>query len=550
MKKLLPWNIVLLNIEPRHLQAMPAITAVEAVDRNFNLHPEGLFSTGIFGRVGDDRRLTSLARIDLKLPLIHPLIWHHLMSMHAFYQEIASGKTYAIFDEAKGDFVKSDILTGQTGYHYFISNWKRIKLTKTNSITRNNAIDAIVKYRGKGDESAHVPVIPAGLRDIEINEDNTITKDELNDLYRKMLAKSLSLPDIAVKSNPRTIDGTRYAMQLTWNEIFAYFIRNLGGKNHMIQGQYLARNVDNGTRNVITALSTTPLYYNDPGVPGFGNMAVGIYQAMRACEPNAVHAMKQELIDKVFVGSSMPVPLINKRKMTTEFVHVDPNYQEKWRSIEGLVKIFMLFEREELRTRPVEIKDHYLCLTYRGVREGKDVFKLVSRTDDMPEWATAPEARHSLTPTTMVELFYACTYHVLHNSPAWATRYPVADTGSTYPNRLFIRTTELSERRHPLNDKWEIDETKPIAWSFPSKDITASFINAASPHSSNLKQTNADFDGDKMALNALQTGEARAAMANLLDNEWEAYITSDGKLIASSETDTARYVVFNMTGAY
>jgi hypothetical protein len=78
VKKLLPWNIILLNITPQLEKVIPKVTAVEALDRNFNLHPEGLFSTAIFGRVGEDRRLTTLAYIDLKVELIHPLIWHRL----------------------------------------------------------------------------------------------------------------------------------------------------------------------------------------------------------------------------------------------------------------------------------------------------------------------------------------------------------------------------------------------------------------------------------------------------------------------------------------
>ena len=106
LKKMLPWNIILLNIQPQQLQVLPQITHVEAVDRNFNMHPEGLFSTVIFGKVGDDRRLTSFAYIDMKVSLIHPLLWYHLMSMRAMYSEIASGKLYATFDEEAGDFVK------------------------------------------------------------------------------------------------------------------------------------------------------------------------------------------------------------------------------------------------------------------------------------------------------------------------------------------------------------------------------------------------------------------------------------------------------------
>jgi hypothetical protein len=537
-----------LNIQPRHLTAMPVVTSVEALDRNFNPHPEGLFSTIIFGRVGDDRRLTSYAHIDLKVSLIYPLIWYHLMSMHAFYAEIAAGKTYANFDEKVGDFVKSDMLNGQTGYDYFATNWQKIKFVKTKSLTRNNAIDVINKYRGDGDMTSKLLVIPAGLRDIEIDEvTKRITKDELNDLYRKILAQSLSLSEIVIKTNPRTVNNARYGMQLTFNDIFLYFIKNMGGKNHMIQGQFMARNLDNGTRNVITALSTEPEHYGDEGVPGYRNMSVGIYQAIRACEPNAIHAMRSEFINHVFAGSTVPVPLINKKTLETEFVSVDPNYQERWKSIEGLTKIILLYEREELRTLPITIKDHYLCLTWRGVIDGKDAFKLVSNTATIPDWAKA--VKHTLTPTTLIEFFYATTFHALHNTPAWSTRYPIGSAGSTYANELFVRTTEKSERRYALDEHWEIDKNKKIAWSFPSVDVTASIINASSPHSAALKPTNADFDGDKMATNAVQLPESKAAMRKLAQR-WESVVHTDGKLMASCSVDTAEYVLFNMTGDY
>lgn len=545
LKKMLPWNIILLSIQPKQLEALPQITHSEAVDRNFNMHPEGLFSTSIFGKVGDERRLTSFAHINMKVSLIHPLIWYHLMSMRAMWGEIAAGKLYATFDEKAGEFIKADILTGRTGYQFFAENWRKLKIERTKSLTRNNSITVIERYRGNGDMSSLLLVIPAGLRDIETDENNVIVKDELNDLYRRMLAQSNSISDIVIKTNPKAIDSTRYSMQLTWNSIFEYFIRNIGGKNHMMQGQYLSRNIVNGTRNVITALSTEPTYYNDPGVPGYDNMTVGIYQAIRACEPNAIFAMRKNFTDKIFVGNNAPIALINRKTLRTEMIQVDPNYQERWRSVEGLTKIFLLYEREALRTMPIVVKDHYLCLTWRGKIDGVDAFKLVNHTDAIPQWVF--ESEYTLTPTTMIEFFYATTYSELDRTPAWSTRYPIGDAGSTYPNELFIRTTEKSERRYCLTDNWEIDKERGIAYCFPSADITAPIINASSPHSSKLEQTNADFDGDKMATNAMQLPESKAAMRGLM-NRWESLITATGELIGSCQTDTVRYVLYNMTG--
>lgn len=545
MKKLMPWNIVLLNITPQHEKVLSKITAVEALDRNFNLHPEGLFSTAIFGKVGEDRRLTTLALIDTKLTLIHPLIWYHLNAMREFYIEIASGKAYAIYDEKTNDFIKSDILNGKTGYLFFIENFPKLKLLKNKSLTRNNAIDVIEKYRGSGDITRLIPVIPAGLRDIEIDESNRITKDELNDLYRKLLAQSSSISEISAKTNPKTVNNTRYAMQLTWNEIYKYFMNILGGKNHVIQGEFMSRNLDNGTRNVITALDVPPKYYLDKHVPTTGNMGVSIYQAIRALEPNAIYAMRKNYIDRIFIGQGVPVPLINKKTLKTEMVQLDNNYIEKWKSIEGLTKIFLLYEREELRTQPITVKDYYLALTYRGVTDGREVFKLVNHTDKIPESALA--VPHTLTPTTMIELFYIATYKELHLNPAWSTRYPIGSAGSKYPNKLFVRTTENDERRWPLNDSWEVDEDAVMAPAFPSINKEAPIINASSPHSSALAQANADFDGDKMATNAVQTPEAIDAMHKLFDS-WECYLTVDESLMSSNETDTAKYIIYNMTG--
>ena len=90
---------------------------MEGMTKNF--HPDGLFSTDIFGKVGGEFRNRIFSYIDLKVPVIHPTLYKVIVRMKGLYEEILMGKSFAVFNPDTKDFEKSTILLGETGYDFF-----------------------------------------------------------------------------------------------------------------------------------------------------------------------------------------------------------------------------------------------------------------------------------------------------------------------------------------------------------------------------------------------------------------------------------------------
>ena len=68
-----PFNISLLELTPDKLRGLKPVTKLDIFEGGPpDFSEEGLFSTGIFGRVGDERRNYRFAYIDIKVPVLHP----------------------------------------------------------------------------------------------------------------------------------------------------------------------------------------------------------------------------------------------------------------------------------------------------------------------------------------------------------------------------------------------------------------------------------------------------------------------------------------------
>ena len=176
----LPMNIDLLILTDDNVKLIRKIESLDIYDgvsRNF--HPTGLFSTEIFGKVGDSKRDTTFAYIDLGVPVYHPFVFKTIVKLKSLYGDIMSGKAYAVFDKELKDFVKSNPMEGQTGYHFFISNFDKVDLAKNDSIKRDYYVDLVEKYKGKY-LMKYLIVLPAGLRDVEVDKNNRTTENEIN----------------------------------------------------------------------------------------------------------------------------------------------------------------------------------------------------------------------------------------------------------------------------------------------------------------------------------------------------------------------------------
>ena len=62
----IPFNIFILDVTPERLRNIKPVTALDIFDNTrVNFHDDGLFSTTIFGRIGDDSRYRRFYKKDI-----------------------------------------------------------------------------------------------------------------------------------------------------------------------------------------------------------------------------------------------------------------------------------------------------------------------------------------------------------------------------------------------------------------------------------------------------------------------------------------------------
>lgn len=540
---MLPLNLTLLEITPALLQRVPQITSLDITDGpGGNFHDEGLFSTSIFGRVGDPRRDTTFGRIDLRLPVLHPIIYRVLTKMRSFHQGIMAGTEYAIFNAAKGEFEKSTELEGQTGFSFFMDNWEKLQFTKGQSDIRNSQIDLLEKYKKVATTSQWV-VLPAGLRDAEVDAVGRMTFGEINDFYQKLLMLTRNFPErINPQDDLSIYDRTRYATQLTVNAIYEHILTLIRGKGGVIQAKWASRRVFNGTRNVLSSTDVTAVDLDQPNRPGFNDTVVGIYQASHGVLPKTIHALKTKLTDEVFDTTSNRVQLINKKTLRLEWVDVTNETMDTWGSEEGLEKVVGELAVVSKRHRPVEIEGHYLALVYV---DDKANFKLFRDIDELPEGFSKKFVR----PMTYIEMFYITGLDIWYSATGFITRYPVENFNSSSPVSIYTKTTLPGELRYGLDHNWQRDETQ-VAREYPKLDgdKIPYYQDSMAVPIARLGPMGGDFDGDTGSLNFTYSKEA-IEEANNYFKKRRAYIQAGGGLAFGVDIHTLNMTLRFITGA-
>jgi hypothetical protein len=479
------FNIELLipsEILTNYIRPVTNLAIFEKQSRNF--HPEGLFSTEIFGKIATEERNERFSYIDLNVNIFHPVIYKSLASLKKLYVGIMSGKDYAIWDSKKKDFVPATIADGKTGFAFFIKHFKELKFEERPSDSREFNIKLIYKYLNKGMFNKLL-ILPAGLRDYEIDSTGKPSEDEINSLYRKVLATANLLDKNTVEANIEVLDSTIFKLQKAVVEIYEYFRKMLDGKKKFIQGKWAKRAVFNGTRNVITSLPIVAPSINAPTLVGFNQTVVGLYQYSKAILPITIFKLKNSFISRVFTEQGSIAKLVNKETLKLEEVTIDTSYRDMWMSNEGLEQTLNKFSQEELRHLPIEVEGYYMGLIYIGPDK---TFKLLQNIDELPE----DRDRKYVKPLTFAELIYISLYKSVSKYPCIVTRYPVTGLGSIYPSEVYLKTTNKGLVLTELDELW--NKTNFIANEFPKPG--ESFFNSLSPHYSRLGRLGADFDGD------------------------------------------------------
>jgi hypothetical protein len=534
-----PLNIDLLIIPKNIKEIVRPVTALDIyVGAGSNFHPDGLYSVETFGVMGTPQRLERFSWISLKLEIFHPAIFNAICKLKSLYGDIITGREFAKFNTVTKDFEKVGALEkGETGFDFFIRNWEKINFPKTASDKRDELIEFVTKRKDKCMLDC-IYVLPAGYRDITIDENGRESSDDINKLYYKLIAISNTVNVASANASPEMYNSQRLSMQNAVCEIYLAMLKIVKGKNNLFMGKWMSRKVAGSTRNVLTAMPMDTKYLQDPGAPTMNDTAVGIYQYIHATARNTIFQLRTGFLSTVFAGVGAPALLVDKKTLKAERTQISNKTFDRWMTTEGLRKVMATYEEPSIRWKPIEIEGKYLGLIYRGPDQ---TFKFINGLDELPDGRD----KNHCTPITLTELFYISVYMKSREYVSHVTRYPIGSNRSTYPSSILLMSTVNWETRTPLDDTWRRYTADAVSHRFPI--INSDTFNSMAPHPCRHAKLNADHDGDTGSFIVTTSTESIAEFKNIKSKR-EFYLDIGGGFVANFEPDTVAFVNRALTG--
>lgn len=528
----IPFNIDLLFLTEKDVSNIGQITTLEILEpgsKNFNTN--GLFSNEIFGRVGTAVRDTRFGYIDLKVGVFHPMLFKTITDLKMIYGELLSGKGYAVWDPKEKDFIKSTPLEGFTGYAFFMSHFHELKFVERESLKRTQYIKLVEKYK-ENPLIDKLVVLPAGLRDYELDKTGKPTEGEVNTFYRKIMTTANLVIPSALKTNPESLDTVRYTLQKYINDLFEYYKGLLEGKNKLILGKWASRKLFNGTRNVATSLLDNPSELGGKQV-GPNDTVIGLYQLVKGALPVALYHIRNGFLRGVFLGQNSPGNVVDRETLRSVQRDISSDSYDMWMSDEGLEKTITKYAEESIRHMTLMVDNYYMGLIYQD----DEKFILLHGIEFLPEGLDPKLVR----PITFTELLYTSIYKVANTLPMYVTRYPITGYGSIYPSLSYLRTTIQGLELTEYNERMEV-----VGKCIEFPILNTGFYNSTSVNPKHVKRLTLDFDGDMLSNNLVYSDEAKEEVRKLFNSK-QFYIGQDGRFSFSSSYDTIDFVLKNFT---
>lgn len=524
------FNIDIIAITDKDVKTIGEVSNPNIFEPSSNKFDKaGLFSTETFGQVGSPLRNTTLGYIDLKVKVLHPYVFQTLCTLNSKYEDIIAGKTKAKLDRDKWDLVEDK--NGETGYTFFMSVLPRIRFSDNGSNERKYKINLIKKYAKEEYMSDKYLVLPAGLRDYRVDESGRPTEDEVNGLYRKLLAVTALLKTIRVSdANLYQVDPIRYKIQKSVNTIFDYFLQLLSPKSGFMQNKWSKRAIANGTRNVLTPAPYKITKLNNSKI-STNHAVCGLYQYIKAIGPISMNRVKGMFINRFINPNSNTAVLVDPKTRQTTLANIKVNKRDEWLSMEGLNRTMNKMKQPELRFEPVEIDGYYLCMAYDDGRNITLLYNTKEITPDMkPEF---------IRPITYIEMFYISIYEIKNKYPGFITRYPVISLGGIFPCYIYVKTTYKARdvKVNLFGRNVEMDEY-PI--------LGEECMESVSMPNTHLARAGADFDGDVVSLNIVYTEDSIKEINELLNSN-KYYLSPEGSIAYSADDDVIGLVLKHMT---
>lgn len=532
-----PFNLYLLPTDRSAITGLLPVTSLNIFLTGTEFHPNGLYSDVIFGPAGDKLRQRRFSFIDIRTEIMHPKIFFDLVKLKQLYLGIFSGTTYAIWDEKKKDFVKSDIIDGKTGYSFFLSHFTEINFEHNASDSRDLRINSLDKLKHQC-MYRYVQVIPAGLRDIEIDDPGHPTEDEINQLYRNILKAANTISIYNSENNSASLDNVRWNLQKSFNAVYQHLEKVVSGKRGFLLSKVAARNIHASTRNVITAGDPAPLRLGSPEAINLNHTVVGLHQYLKSISSLAIYYIRTGPMQPVVTFLPNVCYVVDKRTLTRKQIEPDSKLIDSWGTEAGIEKFINGFGKLTARHSYVRINnDDYAALIYKDDK----VFKVFYDINELPKHFN----KANVSPMTWAEMFYISVYQSAKRIPATNTRYPIASRGSIYASKSYLTTTTETKSLMPLDSNWHpiTDETVK-AISFPVDGLP--FFDSLSPHFSHYPEMNADNDGDKTTFTALTAEESIKEVDETLRNK-TTYLNPDGSLRYGINNLVSSMVLHSMT---
>ncbi|AFQ96705.1 putative DNA-directed RNA polymerase beta subunit [Erwinia phage vB_EamM_Stratton] len=498
MKKLNWVDFYLLNVNKSLVSQLKPVTSTDTFQGlTKNFHPEGLYSTDIFGLTGSEARDSTFSYIDIKLDIISPTVCLAMFQLKQLYEEICSGKRFATWNEKEKDFEPAlpSEKGADTGFNFFLSHYTELDPSRNDSLRRDESVDFFNKFRPVS-LSRYVLVLPAGLRDLVVRPDGRDQEDDIGGLYRRLVSLSRAIPD----RNARTelTDPVRWKLQQTFNEIWMYFFNIQDGKGGFARRKVTSRKLLNGTRNVLSSFSTGSKVMGREDAVRPTDTRIGLYQTLKALLPVAQYNIRERYLSNIRAGDGNLYG-VNTKTLKREFLEVPGRVYDLYATDDGIELLINRMEARELRHQPMMIdKDHYVALIYQD----KKHFKVFYDIEELPEGFSRKLVRG----ISLAELLYLSGYDLWNDYFSFITRYPVTGRGSTYSSTIRLETTTSSLYLKELEDDWVTVKAKG-ATSFPDRNVPT-FVESMAPHPSRLGGLGGDYDGDTGSANSPMSQEA------------------------------------------
>ena len=542
----LPLNIRVMDVEKfiKENRISEVTSTAIKIATSSEFDPEGLFSETIFGEIGTLARATTHGYINLKAPIIAPVMYRVLSRLGDLYIGILSGKTYAVWDEKEKNFQKvfgdpEETPNSNTGYSFFMKYYPKIVFKRTSSLRRETKLDLLDKYRTVGLYTKYL-VEPAAIRDVQTDETGRLVQDDINKLYVSLISYARALPD--ENYDIPIYDALRYNIQLKCQEIFEYIQAMMTGKKGFLQGSLSDRKITLGTRNVLTATSYVAKTPKDPHILKPDETMVGVFQTAKAFQPLVFYYLKTIFFNEVLGDetSSYNVALINAKTLESEYTELTEDERLKWVSSDGVNSLINKFRNLDIRHKPVTIKNNkgepfYISLVLDLGDELHLSYQSYKQFEGIKGYS-----KEKVRPLTWIELMYIATYQAVKDKHVHVTRYPVIGDGSTYPTRVHLASTLPARSVIVYDYAGQVQDYPeyPILGNAYQDTVQVGFDR--------LEKLVADFDGDTVSINGVLSEEANEECRRYL-NSTQGLVNTQSELIIGRLTSLATLALYNWT---